>query len=129
MQALRQKVGFIGPRLVGKQVGGIVDKLFGSLSQAGNVANLLSGWSQVYADNNKGADCGELHIENLTENSVDVVTTSPLDEGFHLGVGEGFIRFYNKMHVWGNCDLSSTWIFYNNNWKRTWCLLDDCRHS
>jgi len=97
MQALRKKVGFIGPKIVGLQIGKTIDKLFGSLTQAGTVENILNGWSKVYSDNNTGSDSGELHIEKLTSNSVSIITTSPLDEGFHLGVGEGFIRFYNKM--------------------------------
>ncbi len=97
MQALRKKVGFIGPKIVGLQIGKTVDGLFGSLTQAGTVENILNGWTKIYSDNNKGSNSGELHIENLTATSVSVITTSPLDEGFHLGVGEGFIRFYNKM--------------------------------
>ncbi len=96
MQALRQKAGHIGPRIVGRQIGPTVEKLFGSLSKAGSVENMLHAWTNIYAENNKGKNSGKLGIEDLTNNSVYVITTSPLDEGFHLGVGEGFIRFYNK---------------------------------
>ncbi|MCK5744010.1 MAG: hypothetical protein KAH30_04675 [Caldisericia bacterium] len=97
MQALRQKVGFIGPRLVGKQIAKTLDKLFGSLTKAADVIEAFDTIPEIYKENNKGMDSGKYLIERLEDGFIKVVSTSPLDEGFHLGVGEGFIRFYNKM--------------------------------
>jgi len=97
MQALRQKVGFIGPRLIGKHVAGVVDKLFGILTKSKDVTEAFKLIPVTHNDNNKGVDCGKYIIDTLEDGFIRVISTSPLDEGFHLGVGEGFIRFYNKM--------------------------------
>lgn len=94
MNALREKVGAIGPRIVGRQVAGVVDKVFGSLTKAGNVKEAFMMIPDIYKENNTGSECGEYKVDKLETNFIRVITTSPLDEGFHIGVGEGFIRFF-----------------------------------
>ncbi len=97
MAALRQKVGQIGPRLVGKQIAKTLDGMTGALTKAEYVVKAFTIITEMYKENNKGADVDEYKIETLQNGFIRVVTRSPLDEGFHIGVGEGFIRFYNKL--------------------------------
>jgi hypothetical protein len=94
MNALREKVGAVGPRIIGRQVAGVIEKVFGSMTKAGNVQKAFMMIPEMYKENNTGSECGEYNVEKLDPNFIRVVTTSPLDEGFHIGVGEGVIRFF-----------------------------------
>jgi len=97
MDALRKKVGDFGPNLIGKQIPKVVDKIFGMFSAVDTVYEAFEVMAKGYKDNNKGTDAGEYTVEKVEPGFARIVTMSPLDEGFHLGVGEGLIRFYIGM--------------------------------
>lgn len=96
MTALREKAGEIGPKIIGTKIAGKIDELFKTFSQIPDLATALRATSEAYKMSNTGPDAGEYIIDKVEEGYAKIITNSPLDEGFHVGVGEGIIRFYRK---------------------------------
>ena len=97
VKELRQHTGEFGPYIVGTRVIKTVNQLAPIKDDFPTLKDIVTNWDKVYLANNRGPDVGEYNVVEFDEEKGIAVAhvTSPLDEGFHMGVLEGAIRFYS----------------------------------
>lgn len=100
VEKLRQHTGEFGPYIVGTRIVKTINQLMPLKEDVPTLKDFATNLDKIYLANNRGADVGEYNVVEFDEEQGVAVAhvTSPLDEGFHMGVLEGAIRFYaNKL--------------------------------
>jgi|GEM_PF-1858932 len=93
---LREHTEEFGPYIIGTKIIEMIDSMAPIKNDFPTLKDIVTNWDKVYLANNRGADAGEYNVVEFDEEKGLAVAhvTSPLDEGFHMGVLEGAIRFY-----------------------------------
>jgi hypothetical protein len=99
MRALKRRTGKWGPKLIGSRIIPTIYKmgLAGYLDESETIEEAMIAERKIFTDHNIGPDAGYYKLVYIDDNIAKVETTSHLLPEFHMGVGEGTIRFFDKM--------------------------------
>lgn len=104
IEALRERTGETGPYIVGTRIIETMNKIFGVWNNIKTLEDANEVKPRMYLESNRGTDAGYYQIPECGDNHATIITTSPLDEGFHLGVYVGLIRMYKKRMAKGTIE-------------------------